>query len=477
MKCPRKLLAVAAATVMTTAAATPAMALENEFHGMYELLSVMSNFNQTPNTPESLDGGYYPQGNPKNARTATYFEQRARLMYIAKASDTLRLVTQFEINADWGDNAYSSRGTYEAGTMGGGAVGSDSINFRTRQAYLDFGIPATPLRLKVGIQPVADAYKSVILDSRAAGVLASAPIGNSSVKAGFFRFNDQFYPDPSKAPNATPLTSGNATADYYLLEGKLNPTKNLSLGVNYNLYYSDIDRNLPQARTNINMLGVNAEAVFDAVTLNGFAVYQFGKDLQGKTLNAWACNLGSQVKAGPGSVHTEFLYLSGDNHAANSNNSNAFFVMQSSDRPGGFILQGYQNGYDAHLQILGRDPYALVTDNSIVFDNNHGQGVFLGSIGYDLPISDRLLASANAGFAAVAKSNANAPNNRFTNAPNSSNYLGTEMNVSLEYKMYKNLSVIPRFAYVILGDYYKDVASDGTPDNPYMASLVMSYTF
>jgi len=36
---------------------------------------------------------------------------------------------------------------------------------------------------------------------------------------------------------------------------------------------------------------------------------------------------------------------------------------------------------------LARDTYAMVTDNAVVFDNMHNQGVILGSIGYDLPFT------------------------------------------------------------------------------------------
>lgn len=58
-------LAALAILGMTAAATTPAMALENEFHGMYRIIGEVTNLNQTINTPGSVDGGYYPEGTRK----------------------------------------------------------------------------------------------------------------------------------------------------------------------------------------------------------------------------------------------------------------------------------------------------------------------------------------------------------------------------------------------------------------------------
>jgi hypothetical protein len=466
-----KVLASLTALSLTAAAATPAMALENEFHGMYRILSQVSNFNQTINTPEAVDGGYYPGGNPRRPGTSTYFEQRARLGYTAKVNPDLKLVTLFEVNADFGDNAYSANGTTVSGTMGGGAIGSRSVNLKTAEAYVDANIPSTPVKLKIGIQPLSDSYKSVIFDTRAAGISASAPIADATVTAAFFRFNDNFY--KKSLPSPSPSTPGNQTEDFYLLDGKYSLSKDMTLGASYYLYYNDNNKSNPatakHSRTNIHMFGVNAEAVFGPATINGFAVYQTGKDLDGKNLNAFALNLGSQCKAGTGTAHTEILYLSGD-RGTSKDKSNAFWVTQND--------AAWENAYDPHLLLLARDTYAMVTDNSIVFDNMHNQGVIMGSIGYDLPLAKKLTLTPNVGFAAVNRDNSAKPINPVTGKANKSDYLGTELNVGLEYKMYENIVVIPRFAYVILGDYYKGVAAKGlTPENPYMASVVMNLSF
>lgn len=287
----RTLLAFAAAGALTVATTVPALSVENEFHGMYRVFSAITNFNQTANTSETVDGGYYPGGNPKSPGTAVYLEQRARVAYTARVNPDLKVVTMFEVNADFGDNAYSTHGTTVSSTAGGGAIGSSSVNLRTKEAYVDMNLPSTPVKVKVGIQPFSDSYKSVIFDTRATGILATSPVGDATVTSAFFRFNDNFY---SKTP-VTPVasTSGNQTADFYLVDGKYSLNKDTKVGASYYLYYNDIKKPT-QPKTYIHMFGVNAEAVIGPATINGFAVYQTGKDLEAKTLNAWALNLGTQ---------------------------------------------------------------------------------------------------------------------------------------------------------------------------------------
>jgi hypothetical protein len=122
-----KKIAVAAAVGALGMAAVPAMALENEFSGIYNLGFFMSNY----------DNGGTAVLNPKamsnNNQTGNYFEQRARIKYSAKASDALTLVTHFEINSVFG-------GTGAAKTSNdSGQLDADTVN-STKNVYLDFNL-------------------------------------------------------------------------------------------------------------------------------------------------------------------------------------------------------------------------------------------------------------------------------------------------------------------------------------------------
>lgn len=468
----KKTLAITAAAALTVATAVPALALENEFHGMFRLLGVVNNFNNTdttnsdPNNPDKY-GYYRPAGLDKKAPTATYLEQRARLMYIAKANDDLKLVTHFEIDSRWGDNSYTTHRNL------GGAIGADTVNIETKSVYLDFNIPSTGVNVKAGIQPYNDSYKSILFDADMAGVLASRSFGSLDTTAGWFRLADN-----GSIPNKNAW-------DLLALDAKYALTKDIKVGGSYYLFNDDGAASRgnfstadlleqQQGTTNIiHNMGVNASATFGPVTVDGFLLYQFG-NLENiaainasRHLSAFAGNVGARAQVGPGTARTEFLYTSGEKSGDRST-SNAF---QSVSDEHGF--------YAGNMQLLFRDAYAMTTDNAIAYTtNNRDQGVIAGFLGYDLPITSKLSASANAGFAAVAKENANKPVNLSSGQRNSSNYLGTELNASVDYKVYDNMTASVRGAYVILGDYYKGVAAGGEdPNNPYMTSVMLNYAF
>uniref|UniRef100_A0A831XMK5 Outer membrane channel n=1 Tax=Geobacter metallireducens TaxID=28232 RepID=A0A831XMK5_GEOME len=447
----KKTLMITASAALTVATAVPALALENEFHGMFRLFGAVSNFNATDN----VEGFYVPQGNPKDAPTATYIAQRARLMYIAKANDDLKLVTHFEIDSRWGDAAYTTKRNL------GGAIGADTVNIETKSVYLDFNCPITGANVKVGMQPNDDAFKGVLFGADMAGLLASRSFGSLDAAAGFFRFNDSGLP-------------GKQARDMVAATAKYAVTKDIKVGGAY--YFIDDDRsaandyvNQEQGNTNtIHNVGVNAEANLGPVTVDGFFLYQFGslRAPASRHVSAFAGNVGARGKIGPGTARTEFLYVSGDK--GGSNTTNAF---QSVDDEHGF--------YNGNMQLLFRDAYAMTIDNAVVYtSNNQDQGVIAGFLGYDLPVTSKLSTSFNAGFAAVAKENGNKPVNPVTGQANKSNYIGTELNASVDYKLFDNMTASVRGAYVILGDYFDGVAAGGQdPRDPYMGSVILNYAF
>lgn len=443
----KKTLAVAAAAALTATTAVPALALENEFHGMFRLFGAVTNFNATDTT---VNAAYDPTGLPKDPGTATYIAQRARLMYLAKANDNLKLVTQFEIDSRWGDNSYV------VARNQGGAIGADSVNLETKSVYLDANCPVTGANFKVGIQPNGDSFKGVLFGADMAGIKASKTLGNLDVALGFFRFNDRIaspaaVPTPAE-PNTIP---GKQTRDMASIDTKYSLTKNVKVGGSY--YFIGDDRPNDNYVHNV---GVNGEAVFGPLTVDGFFLYQFGDAANERHVSAFAGNVGARTKLGPGTARTEFLYVSGDK--GGSSTTNAF---QSVDDEHGY--------YDGNMQLLFRDAYSMTIDNAIVYtSNNNDQGVIAGFIGYDLPVTSKLSTSFNAGFAAVAKENGNTPNTA------NGKYLGTEVNASVDYKLYDNLTASLRGAYVFLGDYYDGVAAGNEdPRNPYMGSVILNYAF
>jgi len=478
----RNILAALAAVGLAAAVATPAMALENEFHGMFSARYINSNFNGT-STTSFTDGAryggdehYMPNGKPKDVFSANFVEQRARLQYIAKANADLKLVTQFELDYTyWGNSSYglnsAAAGFSSAGRNGGGAIGADTVNFETKHVYIDANV-AKNVNMKLGMQPYNDSFKGILFDADMAGIAFSSSYNKFSPSIGYFRFNDTGVQQDR--------VLGHLTNDMFVLDGKYAVSKDLVVGAAYYLFRnnsfttnSNLLNDVAKQDVKMSTFGLNAEYTSGPLTLNGFGVLQAGT-VNNRSTTAIALNAGAKYKVGPGTARTEFLYVSGDNRSAG--HSNAFYSVFNHI---GLAEHGY---YDNDMAILGRDKNAYTTDNSIISTaGNDAQGQIGGYVGYDLPISAKLTTAFNAGFAAVAKENANKPviyaNGVATTKRNDSSYLGTEINAAATYQLLDGLTVGTRVAYVFLGDYYKNVALNGTPTNPYDFKLIFKYTF
>ena len=75
-----------------------------------------------------------------------YVTQRFRSYWNWIASENLKLVYKNEIDMEWGDGAAG------VGRNTGGGLGGDQINLETKNVYLEFMVPNTPLKFTGGLQ-------------------------------------------------------------------------------------------------------------------------------------------------------------------------------------------------------------------------------------------------------------------------------------------------------------------------------------
>lgn len=538
----KKTVAIAAAAGALAAISVPAMAFENEAHGYYSARFFLSNADNggsnyvSPGaTNATLAGAAVTAGTysrildrvgtylsvPTNSLTATpstgavktnnYFEQRARLQYIAKASDDLRLVTHFEIDSVWGDRAQG--GAYPAAystaptvaTRGsGGAMEADSVNLETKQVYLDFKIPSTPIRMTVGIQPIQDKFKGVFLyGTDLAGINTVSKLGPATLGVGYFRAYDQSYFGTGRPVGADSLHIGALSVDYAV-------NKDVNVGLAYYLYADDRNdttvawTNANNTTLNLHVIGANFDAKLGALGLSGFAAMQQGK-LKGNTTNVsyngYAFNLAAKMAAGPGTLRTAALWTTGDD-GRDGVNTGWQGVMLSQNAPATFgsASSGCNSYVEANMMLLNRSLMSGgSTDIALIYStNNKDQGHFLYTLGYDAKLGAKAYANANVGMAWASKTNnlgtvtatggltTNRPVNYKDGGYNGSNYMGTEINVETGYKLYDNLTARFQAAYLILGGYYAGTvmppnATTSTaakdPDNPFTVRTGLTYTF
>ena len=457
-----KVMAALVTLGLAAAVATPAMALENQFSGAFTSFYDLSNY--------SASGAL-----AKDAPTQNYFVQRVRLGYTAKANEDVKLVTKFELDYNWYGNS-----SYSVARGGGGALGADSVNIETKNLYLDLNLPMK-VNAKIGMQGYNDSFKGILFDADMAGILLTHEYDKAAVSAGFFRFADS----TNNATWADINKIGKYTHDMFSLDAKYSVTKEVKVGAAY-YYISDNRGNgsatnitnngalvgynsdgsaiyslaptitttaNPANDTKVHTLGLNAEGTVGPLTLNGFAMAQFGDYNATTKAKGYALNVGAKMPLAGGTARSEFIYVAGG--------KNEFYVPASA---GGTEGGGF---YDAEMIMLNRDKNATSIDTAIVYDsNNNHQGLIMGSLGYDYTFTPKMSGSVNAGFAAVAKDVA-AP------GVHKSNYLGTEVNCEANYKLYPSVTLGARAGYVVLGDYFKG----NSFDNPYDVKLIAKFAF
>jgi len=444
MKLSKKIMVAAAAGALGVAAATPAMAFENEFHGMYRAYGIMSN----------AYSGSIGFNLAKDSAVDKYIEQRARVQYIAKASDSLKLVTHFELDTKFGS---STNGKYANGGANGSDAGNldaDRVTLETKQVYLDFKIPSTPVNVKVGIQPWGDSMNFIYGLFDATGVTATAKFGALTTQYGYFTVGT--------TGTGTAFDSNAGTQDLNVLELKYDINKNLQVGTSY---YLLLDKAANGATYGNNTVGLNATGKFGPATVTANLGMQFGKEQSSLAISttgttAFAASLAAKVAAGPGTINAAALYLSGDD-----NNTGYNRAWQP--------LSGAVNFYaPANTYLLIRNLDTINTSSSIsnglnyLVANRGIMGLFAGYSGD----AGKMFYSGNVAAAKVAAKR----------AADSAN-MGMELNASVGYKMYSNMSVALTGAYAFLGGGFDStgarVGGAADADNPFMLRAALNYAF
>lgn len=441
----KKTAAIVAAAGALTAVAIPAMAFENEFHGMYRAYGYMTNA-LSGSTTYSLN---------KNSATDKFIEQRARLQYIAKASDNLKLVTHFELDTKFGGSTGSK---YLLGD--GGNLDADRVTLETKNVYLDFNIPSTPVNAKVGVQPFSDSFGGLFGNFDATGVVLTGKFSPLTATYGYFTVGS--------TGTGSAFDSNNGTQDLNVFDLKFAANKNLTVGTSY---YMLLDKTVAGGPTVVNnTVGLNAAGKFGPASLAANFGLQFGKENAGLALNsngtlAMAASLAAKIAAGPGSVNLAALYLSGDTNKTGFNH-------------------GWQS-INAAVNYFTPANMWLITRNAATINSSTA----IGSTGADITRGGRGIVGLFAGYEGKAGKvfyNGNVGYARVAEAQNVDSFsIGTEINATVGYKLYDNMSAAFTGAYAFLGDGYakKSPTSGLLPggvadaDNSFLTAIALNYSF
>jgi hypothetical protein len=515
----RKGFLIVLAVLLVAALAAPAVA-GTDISGFYRAKAYMSNFNNV---------GSKTGGNPiiaVDAPTSAFVEQRFRFKFTS-GEENVKAVAFFEIDySAWGDAAGNTKndavyGTGSAssgaghvtgaagnidgtgaGRNTGGALGADRINLETKNVYLWFKLPNTPLDFTVGMQNQTDAY---------AGLLWGA-----ADMAGIF-INGKFEPVTFTLGWAKLYENNTAKTDdstLYVLSGKFAPTKDLKIGGHF--YYLQDDTQTDTSVTVINPVGnlptdvgagpffkrkvytLGTDVVFNAgpATISGFALYQWGDfrdytsvtTLKSVDISGFALDARLDMNAGPGKLFVEGLYISGGDNTADKYKS----IVTLSDvnaSPGGnsafgrtdmLILLFNNDTINCSQSLVGSA--AVPAANGFTSPGNAGRGIWHLATGYTMPLGAKLTSKVGLGYLSATEMLKTDQNGSHTTGTLQTTRkgagMGTEINANVNYNIMKGLDFGLYGAYVWLGDYYKSNNSSlSDPDNPWETHMRLNYAF
>ena len=498
----KKTVAIAAAAGALAAVSVPAMAFENEFHGMYR------SFGYVTNTLSGAAGFNLDKG----ATADKYFEQRARLQYIAKASDDLKLVTHFEIDQKFGGANTSSKYLLSDG----GGLDTDRLSLETKSLYLDFNVPMIGTNVKMGAQPYNDSMFGLFGNFDATGVVLGKKF-NDQLTASYGYFTVGSSAVSGVGYDAFGKGTNNYTQDLNTFDAKYALNKDLTLGASY---YLILDKTAAAGGTATNhTLGLNGAGKFGPVSLTAAFGYQTGKSntnaatalpttggaasLTNDQTSAYAVALATKTAVGPGNVLFSALYLTGDEN--NTGDNKAWQPIGS----------GVTYFTQSNMWLLVRNGATINSSTAVGGSSDitrGGRGIAGVFAGYE-GTADKLFYNANLGWAQVAKARIDAvaavsavpalpaypadaahpagvPAQAAVPAKAAvpvqqadSKDLGVEFNATVGYKLYNNLSVSATAAYLVLGDAYGkssgNILKGGIADasNPYLTNIQLNYTF
>ena len=202
--------------------------------------------------------------------------QRIRTQINFIMSENLQAVLHFEIGGiHWGRGG-------SVGKNSGGALGADGVNVETKHAYLDWMVPNSALKIRMGIQGLAlpsSNLDSLLLDDDVAAIVASYKFNDMFTLTGFWArpFNANLNDGNRSLDDETdlfglvaPISLDGATITPYVMYGHVGATSG---------FYGDFSVNVPAGRNNTSSapawwVGTAFEVdLWDPLTITGEFLY------------------------------------------------------------------------------------------------------------------------------------------------------------------------------------------------------------
>ncbi|MDW7709518.1 MAG: hypothetical protein SCH98_03520 [Deferrisomatales bacterium] len=389
----------------------------------------------------------------KDEKPDKMVDNRLRIRWQNNINEYVSIVWFGEIDTPWGQPSKGAIGS-------GGRQGMDGVNVETKHAYADVKIPDTPVSFRVGGQGWGGAFNGVVMNDDMMGVRANVKLDMVSTTLFWAKLleNDRFREDDK---------------DLYSVQVGLTPIKGLKITPELTWI-----RDQPGDRDDF-FAGIELAHKIANIDVSGWFLYNWGTDESGPAdvdTQAFAASAKVATQIAGVKASLRLMYFSNDDDAKDDKSINP------GGRDGG---AAFSNGgfefFDEYLQIFLTDIYYnnWIGGRRALLDAAYsGFGLFGAVAGgtYVPPAVKALTLRGAVGYFMALDDERNDSAAAADNREGTS--LGTEISVSVGYKIAGNAELNLRGAYALLGDFYDGQAAGGRdPDDLYITVLMLNIPY
>jgi len=460
------------AVTVVALVATPAFALETKLSGFYQFMAAANNFEGTNNYIGKISD---------NAEAEAVIDQRLRIKLDGKVNEQLSFVYYGEVDFQWGDNSYATA------RNDGGAIGGDTVNLETKNAYIDVKFQ-DDTAARLGLQSFYDRQDQVFFAADMAGAKVGFKVGTVGLTAGVFNLIEADFKSADNvylgALQADFAKMGDLTlgADYYYFQNRGPAGYANFFGT------ADIDEVLfnggwsaGRGDMDLHYLGLQGDfTLSDTAAIKGWLFYNAGSvdDLlapaDSMDVNGYAASVRGTFKLGSADAAARFFYFSSDDDLSDGDAD--FIVNPLATESYAFGDDGFMIFFqDADWANVGQYGFALA-DAAYA-----GYGLWGGNFTASLKPADKVDFKCGLGYFASLEDTVAAGDPRTSR---DGTMLGTEVFARAGYTFENNLYLALNGSYAALGDFY-DGQGGGTAvntaatdvDNPYIVYLLARMSF
>ncbi|MGD8695463.1 MAG: hypothetical protein PVI74_16555 [Syntrophobacterales bacterium] len=440
----KRLLICLVALIAVFALVMPASAAEMKVSGLWNAKAYARN---------NFDG------DDDNDDATQFVTQRFRSYWNWIASENLKLVYKNEIDFEWGDLGSA------AGRNSGGGAGGDAVNLETKNVYLEFMVPDTPVKATLGLQGVA-LHKGWLVDDDLAGSRFDMNFDPVSITAYWMGLAGLEADDQTSSG----VVSNDASDDWWqLVVSGAYKAENMDarLSLAYERRPNDVTSADAPESDDLYMLMGEFGMTFDMISFNILGATNFGerdsdgaddRDYEGFLFKgdiAFALDMAT--------IRLMGLYASGDDEGDFDEDFQGLRGQTAVTAE--IISDGYSYDRNANLEQIG--------------GANNPSNMYMVNVGVDLKPTDTTTLKFDVYYIGMVEDR--------TIAGDDEDEIGIEVDARLTQKIYDNLSLTVLGCYLFAEDgygFYRGAAgqpaasaADGSGDDAFQVGLGLDFKF